>query len=66
MARHFEAFQQAAADVGNDDSTSWCLENAIRWNLRRRDNERARNNYDAADHFEANARQLRQRLCKGA
>jgi hypothetical protein len=50
--------------VGNMDATA--LENAIRWNLRRRDCERAKNNYDAADHFEANARQLRQRLCKGA
>ena len=43
------------------------IENVIRWNLRRRDEMRAKGDWDAADHFEANARQARRSvLCKGA
>jgi hypothetical protein len=42
------------------------LNNIICWNIRRRDAERRQGNWDAAEHFEANARSLRSQLCKGA
>lgn len=51
--------------IATGDTQAAAINNAIKWNIRRRDAARDDGNYDAADHFEANARQLRSRLCKG-